>query len=158
MADRPNPEQVAAALARADLVHNGGTNEVRCAIHVLAAEVRALRDDFGMEMGMRAAALDELETLRRRLWALLDADQLSDDDAVDRLCAALAARSPQEPTPAVGDLVEYAEDGGVLGKVTAVIAGKVAVEFPNGVATGAPSEFAVVRTAAALARPAGDPS
>lgn len=53
------------------------------------AKLQRLRDDLGMEMGMRAAAIDQLETLRRRLWALLGASQLSDDDTVERLASAL---------------------------------------------------------------------
>lgn len=52
-------------------------------------KIQQLQDDLGMEMGMRTAAIDQLETLRRHLWALVDGDQLSDDDTVERLRAAL---------------------------------------------------------------------
>lgn len=55
----------------------------------------ALADELGLEAGMRTAAVDELETLRRRLWELLDDDQLSDDATVDALRAALVARTPR---------------------------------------------------------------
>lgn len=102
--DRPTREQVEDALTAADL--DAGGAAVRA---VLAAEVRALRDDLGMEMGMRAAAVDELEALRRRLWELLGADQFADDEVLhlvhalcrdrDELLAALAARTPQPAEP-----------------------------------------------------------
>lgn len=56
-----------------------------------AAELAQLRDDLGMEMGMRVVAVDELESLRRELWQLLDADQLSDEDVLERLRSGRAA-------------------------------------------------------------------
>lgn len=68
---------------------------------ILRPEREEAREALGLEMGMRTAAVDELETLRRRLWALLDADQLSDDDTVDRLRAALAASTPQPAEPVI---------------------------------------------------------
>lgn len=68
---------------------------------ILRREREEAREALGLEMGMRTAAVDELETLRRRLWVLLDADQLSDDDTVDRLRAALVARTPQPARPPV---------------------------------------------------------
>lgn len=90
-ARRPTREQVEDALALTEGYDGPGWRTVS----VLDREVRALRADLGMEMGMRTAAVDEAETLRRQLWALLDADQLSDDDTVERLRAALAARAPR---------------------------------------------------------------
>lgn len=52
-----------------------------------AEEIQHLRDELGLEAGMRSAAVDELETLRRKLWDLLGADQLSDEDTLTRLYA-----------------------------------------------------------------------
>lgn len=99
-----------------------GRGFVYCLGRVLAeynrrsAEVERLQDELGFEMGMRTAAVDQLETLRRRLWSLLDADQLSDDDTVDRLRAALVARTPQPAVPDVrvvcGDVSGPAGIGG----------------------------------------------
>jgi hypothetical protein len=72
--DRPRPNVVERALK----LQKGS---------VLAREVERLRDELGMEMGMRSVAVDELESLRRELWQLLSADQLSDEDTLDRLRA-----------------------------------------------------------------------
>ncbi len=75
--DRPTREQIDAALARADLVHDGGTNEVRLIVHRLAAEVRALR-----------AELD-------RVHLALHHETNAHVAERDRLRAALVARTPQ---------------------------------------------------------------
>lgn len=79
---RPTREQVDAALARADRVHVGGSNETRQAVHFLAAEVRALLHE-------RRALLDE----------------------ADRHRAELAARTPQPAEPTTGDLLRAAAAG-----------------------------------------------
>lgn len=66
----------------------------------LRGEALRLVDGLGLEAGMRVAAVDELETLRRRLWALVGGDQMSDDDTVGRLGAQLedqqARRGPEQ--------------------------------------------------------------
>jgi hypothetical protein len=57
----------------------------------LAAEVRRLRGELGLEMGMRTAAVDELESLRRALWSALGVDQFSDQDTLAELAAQVEA-------------------------------------------------------------------
>jgi hypothetical protein len=46
----------------------------------------------------------------------------------------------------IGDVVEYLEDGGVLGEVTAIVGpGRVTVKFPNGVTEAQGADLAVIR-------------
>lgn len=52
-----------------------------------ADEQERLREELGLEAGMRTAAVDELESLRRELWQLINADQLSDQDTLSQLRA-----------------------------------------------------------------------
>jgi predicted nuclease with TOPRIM domain len=69
-----------------------GECEAVCAVcqRDMHPELERLRDELGMEMGMRSVAVDELESLRRELWQPLGEDQLSDEDTLDRLRARVA--------------------------------------------------------------------